>query len=418
MLVVAGGRARPLVLPGLTVVTVTGPGPVDGDIRLTDGLWWASEARQLVDNARDSRAVRGRAPATLSRTELHERIAHLVTTRSTRQTDRLLADVARYPAIAHLEEQGESVAVFIAAARGERPTVTTQSTAMRAAQQRRGVDDARLRTFATVVERLVGVQPQVLPAARGQVAEPFFEAYFSNFIEGTEFTVAEARRIVVDQVLPASRPEDAHDVLGTYRAITDPTLGAGVAGTADEFVELLRARHRLVMEGRPRVDPGRLKDVANRAGATELVAPDLVEGTLHEGWRIGQALTDPFTRALYAMFLVTEVHPFRDGNGRIARLSMNAELSAADETRAVIPTILRADYMSALVKTTANAEPSGLVAVVAHARRHTAQVDYTTFENAERMLQATNAFADAHEAERSGLSLTLPAALDPSWRYA
>jgi len=32
-------------------------------------------------------------------------------------------------------------------------------------------------------------------------------------------------------------------------------------------------------------------------------------------------------RALLAMFIVSEVHPFIDGNGRLARLVMNAELS-------------------------------------------------------------------------------------------
>jgi hypothetical protein len=41
----------------------------------------------------------------------------------------------------------------------------------------------------------------------------FFEAYFSNFIEGTEFDVAEAADIVFNNVIPADRPEDAHDVL-------------------------------------------------------------------------------------------------------------------------------------------------------------------------------------------------------------
>src|SRR3546814_14392522 len=42
----------------------------------------------------------------------------------------------------------------------------------------------------------------------------FFEAYFSNFIEGTEFTVDEAAEIVFEGVLHAERPAAAHDVLG------------------------------------------------------------------------------------------------------------------------------------------------------------------------------------------------------------
>ena len=50
------------------------------------------------------------------------------------------------------------------------------------------------------------------------------------------------------------------------------------------------------------------------------VEPELVDGTLRVGHDVGRALVDPFARAVYVMFLVTEVHPFTDGNGRVARV--------------------------------------------------------------------------------------------------
>jgi Fic family protein len=37
------------------------------------------------------------------------------------------------------------------------------------------------------------------------------------------------------------------------------------------------------------------------------------------------------------MFLISEVHPFDDGNGRVARAFMNAELVAAGHCRILIP---------------------------------------------------------------------------------
>jgi Fic/DOC family len=43
-------------------------------------------------------------------------------------------------------------------------------------------------------------------------------------------------------------------------------------------------------------------------------------GTLHESWRLYDSLPVSFARAAFAMFLVSEVHPFADGNGRMARL--------------------------------------------------------------------------------------------------
>ncbi len=53
--------------------------------------------------------------------------------------------------------------------------------------------------------------------------------------------------------------------------------------------------------------------------------PELVPGTLREGFERIQAVAHPLARAAMAMFLVTEVHPFMDGNGRTARLAMHAE---------------------------------------------------------------------------------------------
>jgi hypothetical protein len=51
---------------------------------------------------------------------------------------------------------------------------------------------------------------------------PFYEAYFSNYIEGTEFTLDEAAAIVFAGDVPSDRPADAHGVLGTYEVVSDP----------------------------------------------------------------------------------------------------------------------------------------------------------------------------------------------------
>lgn len=51
----------------------------------------------------------------------------------------------------------------------------------------------------------------------------FYEAYFSNYIEGTKFTVEEAHDIVFNNKIPEHRPDNAHDIAGTYNVLADLT---------------------------------------------------------------------------------------------------------------------------------------------------------------------------------------------------
>jgi fido (protein-threonine AMPylation protein) len=61
--------------------------------------------------------------------------------------------------------------------------------------------------------------------------------------------------------------------------------------------------------------------VANGDGNTVFVSPALVVGTLEKGYEIIMSAATSGNRAALAMFVIAEVHPFTDGNGRTARFS-------------------------------------------------------------------------------------------------
>jgi fido (protein-threonine AMPylation protein) len=162
------------------------------------------------------------------------------------------------------------------------------------------------------------------------------------------------------------------------------------------------------MEGRPEKGPGRFKADPNRAGSTTFVAPDLVKGTLAKGFEIYRALTSPLHRAIFMLFLVSEVHPFADGNGRAARIMMNAELVAAGESRIIVPTVYRNNYLMALKAVSQNRVTGALVRVMDFAQRYTVAIDFSDLERARGMLEKTHAFADPNEADAAGVRLVLP----------
>jgi len=56
-------------------------------------------------------------------------------------------------------------------------------------------------------------------AATANAHLPFFETYFSNFIEGTEFELDEAVAVVYEGKQIPGRADDSHDLLGTYRVV-------------------------------------------------------------------------------------------------------------------------------------------------------------------------------------------------------
>lgn len=267
-------------------------------------------------------------------------------------------------------------------------------------------DAVRLERFTRLAEalRLWPSEDHPAPVIRGPAFEhlAFFDAYFSNFIEGTEFEVAEALEIVFENRIPATRPADAHDVLGTFRLVSSGyEMGRSMVGLARDFPAfraMLESRHENILRGRHEAHPGQFTEAANRAGNTSFVHPDQPVGTMTRGLELLPSLPDPFHGAVYMMFLVSEAHPFSDGNGHLARAMMNAELISGGQRRILIPTVIRGDYIGGLRRLSRNDDPHTLIQLLSFAQRFTARVDFSELATAQAELTRCGAFESGEEA--------------------
>ena len=227
----------------------------------------------------------------------------------------------------------------------------------------------------------------------------FFEAYFSNYIEGTKFTIDEARSIVDTGIVIPKRMEDSHDILGTFAIISNRSEMNKIPATYEELFQLLQSRHRILMSGREHSHPGLFKEVNNQAGNTVFVDHSLVKGTLQQSFKYYSALREPMARALFMMFLISEVHPFTDGNGRIARIMMNAELIKGDQSRIIVPTVYREDYLLGLRKYSRRKDPDTYIRVMEKMHKFSDNLYGSDFDNLNTYLQQCNAYEDPQSAK-------------------
>lgn len=146
------------------------------------------------------------------------------------------------------------------------------------------------------------------------------------------------------------------------------------------------------------VAPGRFKERPNVAGNSVFVAPDLVRGTLRQGFELMRSLIDGFGRAVFLMFLLSEVHPFNDGKGRIARVFMNAELTHLGLQRIIIPTVFREDYTLALKALTQNDVVEGYPRMMERAQEFLGRLPLRSYDARLAELHARNAFRSPSEA--------------------
>ncbi|MCK4747108.1 MAG: Fic family protein, partial [Bacteroidales bacterium] len=167
--------------------------------------------------------------------------------------------------------------------------------------------------------------------------------------------------------------------------------------SADELFSVVQYRHRVLMSARIDQKPWMFKDRNNVSGRTSFVDMNRVKGTLIRGFDLCRALRLPFSRAAFMMFMISEVHPFLDGNGRIARIMMNAELVAEGQSKIIIPTVYRDDYLGALRKLTRQSQSEPYIRLMLRAFDFSETVEGDQMEEMRQHLESCNAFLESTE---------------------
>ena len=388
-------------LPGITIRFLKGFPAIDGDNPFSGKLFVSQLERALLENLQSTRQNEF-SSKTISLAEIESKLEQIVQVHgeiglnSLRDSARLVAQKLQ------MQPQFEKLNVLIGALLTTKPANILHSPAALARVFGQPFDRHRLSLFEKL---FVALKTQTHKNYQDRNLESsafknfaFYESYFSNYIEGTIFEVKEAKSIIQTEISIPNRDEDSHDILGTYKLVSNLIEMSVTPSSPGELLDILQYRHQILLSARTSKKPGQFKDMNNRAGQTHFVDYNLVRGTLIKAFDFYQALDSPFSKAAYIMFVISEIHPFLDGNGRIARIMMNAELVKEKQTRIIIPTVYRDDYLGALRKLTRNQDPTVYIRMLQRAHEFSHTLESQKIERLEKQLTVSNAFKEHDEA--------------------
>jgi len=387
-------------LPGVTINIYKGQTALKSDTDL-NGLYISSEYRYILENLQTSRKTKAGSEKNLPQSAIEERLERMILLGDEKRLNEFRDKAREIAKELAMTSEFEKLSTIISALLKTHSSDVLESDTARAQAVGSPFDKNRIELFEILFEQL---KDRFFTERRDRNNNEasfrmfsFFESYFSNYIEGTKFEINEAKQIIDTGVSIPKRVEDSHDIMGTFAVLSNRHEMQKSPQTADELLALLRHRHSVMMSGRPNLNPGTFKQANNQAGNTLFVDHRHVEGTLRYGFRYFRLLKEPLAKAVYMMFLVSEVHPFLDGNGRIARIMMNAELVRGEQSRIIIPTVFREDYLLALRKLSRKKEPNTYIRIMEKLHHFSDNLYGQDFDELNRYLQASNAYGEPEE---------------------
>lgn len=387
-------------LPGITIYLLKGPAADIQDM-VYGRMFIASEYRWLLENMQSSRK-QGDDSKVLPISLIEKKLESVLVAGGEEQLNQYRDTLRETAERLGMMDEFAKINILISALLNTHSSQVLTDPVVKAAAAGTPYDEKRVELFEKLFDALQSQHFLSRPVSEQTENEyldiAFFESYFSNYIEGTEFAVEEARQIVETGITIPKRTEDSHDILGTFHVVSNRMEMQAFPTSSQEFFEILSRRHAVLLEGRPELNPGHFKTKNNRAGNTEFVDMNRVQGTLDAGFNYYCALTSPIAKAIYMMFLISEVHPFQDGNGRLARIMMNSELFRANESKIIVPTVSREDYLLALRKCSRQGIVQPYINVMTRLHHFSSTLYGKNFQKMSDYLTICNAFEEPDDA--------------------
>jgi len=393
---------KKVFLAGVILRLVSGPGPIEGDNPISGELYASQKARAFLENLQQFK-YSGATSKCLPLPELEDKLEQIIRVHGENEINKLRDEAREIASQLKMHKEFEKLNMMISALLTTHTSKFLNSPLAKARATGAPYDPGRIRLFEKLFHELRSQEFKIRPDKNTSNQSfrnfAFYESYFSNYIEGTVFKVEEAKEIISTNKPMTNRNKDSHDVLGTYHLVSNKTEMVITPEHPEHLLEILMYRHKVLLNAREDKNPGKFKDVNNYAGNTAFVDFTLVKGTLNRGFEYYQGLENSFSKAAYMMFLISEVHPFLDGNGRIARIMMNAELVKSGQSKIIIPTVYRDDYMGALRKLTRQEEPEPYIRMLQRAHSFSETIYGENMGEMEDRLTKSNAFLEHSEGQ-------------------
>lgn len=243
------------------------------------------------------------------------------------------------------------------------------------------------------------LQPAVVRRLRNELLGD--QVHNSNAIEGNALSLRETRAVLeTGQMVDVSRQRDSLEALNLGKAIeaVQSTIPGNVR-VADETY--FRDVHRILFVGLNDDIAGQYRNVRVVLTGAKHQPPREFEPALRS---VFDQLKDtgaqhPVVTAAWAHWALARLHPFEDGNGRMARLWQDYVLLANDQSPAIIPKSQQKEYYGSL-QSADDGNFSQLILLVAQSAITTAQL----YVNAIRESDDVASWADALVGESDQLA--------------